>query len=517
MPHSADERPAPSDETGDDRPGRTESTEPEAARPRSLWAIMGAGRRPDEDTSEAPAAPALETPAGGPATDDESTLNNSDQDEPAKPVFGLWAVMQRAGSAPPLEHSQTERSTDASNTPRPVFEARPDGEEFLELSDLPEAVRTASASRRALAQDETADIEHPIATAASLRPRAPAESTRPSGSSVPTSAAEPADAALEGRSKVPRSSTAMWGLFLSSTAVALAVLAGFPSIWAKLPSCILGFVGATLSYIAIGEIRRSRAPLRGWGMAMSGLVLGCFGLFAGPTVFAPLGQRLQSLLQQEQTRDHLQRIGEALSDYEHETGHYPSGGTVLQQADGEVVEGHGWMTHLLPHLGHQPLYDRIDLQQSFEAPQNRQPLSQIVDEFLVAGASRETVGPGFGPAHFAGVGGVVVTEQGRAHLGVFAPGATVRRDEIEDGLSQTLIAGEIANRYPAWGSPTNWRRVDKGLNQDYSGFGNQAGTGALFLHADGSVRFYGNKTSREILERLSTRDGHDPVSHTQQE
>ena len=42
-------------------------------------------------------------------------------------------------------------------------------------------------------------------------------------------------------------------------------------------------------------------------------------------------------------------------------------------------------------------------------------------------------------------------------------------------------------------------------------FGNADGTGALFLMADGSVRFFSNKTSRKILEKLSTRDGADFV------
>ena len=44
------------------------------------------------------------------------------------------------------------------------------------------------------------------------------------------------------------------------------------------------------------------------------------------------------------------------------------------------------------------------------------------------------------------------------------------------------------------------------------GFGNAGGTGAHFLMADGSVKFFPNSTSRDVLIRLSTRNGDDPVT-----
>ena len=69
--------------------------------------------------------------------------------------------------------------------------------------------------------------------------------------------------------------------------------------------------------------------------------------------------------------------------------------------------------------------------------------------------------------------------------------------------------GEIPAGYRPWGEPGSWRLIGQGLNTDASGFGNPHPTGALFLRADGSVQFYSNRVSADLLKGLSTRDGDD--------
>jgi hypothetical protein len=95
------------------------------------------------------------------------------------------------------------------------------------------------------------------------------------------------------------------------------------------------------------------------------------------------------------------------------------------------------------------------------------------------------------------------------NLGIFDGGAKVSRADFSDGLSQTLIAGEIPEGYRPWGEPGNWRTVGEGLNRGTSSFGNTEKTGALFLRADGSVSFLSNQIDPDVLKRLSTRDGKD--------
>ena len=55
--------------------------------------------------------------------------------------------------------------------------------------------------------------------------------------------------------------------------------------------------------------------------------------------------------------------------------------------------------------------------------------------------------------------------------GLFSVNSKVRRQDVADGLSNTLAAGEIADQLPAWGDPENWRTVGKGINRDAQGFG----------------------------------------------
>ena len=96
-----------------------------------------------------------------------------------------------------------------------------------------------------------------------------------------------------------------------------------------------------------------------------------------------------------------------------------------------------------------------------------------------------------------------------ANLGIFERSSNVSRDDVTDGLSQTLVAGEIPEGFRPWGEPGNWRAIGERLCQVSEGFGNTEGTGALFLRADGSVQFYSKSVSADVLKRLGTRDGDD--------
>jgi hypothetical protein len=90
---------------------------------------------------------------------------------------------------------------------------------------------------------------------------------------------------------------------------------------------------------------------------------------------------------------------------------------------------------------------------------------------------------------------------------LFGVNSKVTRKDVTDGQANTLAAGEIADNFPPWGDPENWRPIGKGINRDAQGFGNHDRTGACFLMADGSVRYFSNKTSTRVMTALSTRDG----------
>ena len=102
---------------------------------------------------------------------------------------------------------------------------------------------------------------------------------------------------------------------------------------------------------------------------------------------------------------------------------------------------------------------------------------------------------------------VTVDGVGRANIGIFDRNSNVKRRDVEDGLANTLVAGEIAYDFPAWGTPGVYRAIGKGLNKDRSGFGSSDRSGAMFLKADGSVQFFSNAVDLDVLRKLSTRNG----------
>ena len=292
----------------------------------------------------------------------------------------------------------------------------------------------------------------------------------------------------------------------------LAAAASFrPEWWWRGPALVTGLVAVLLGFVAAADVRRSRGRLKGLRVARSSVLLGAFGMFLAPLVFARLGERQRENAGREEIHWRLRRIGEGLNQFHAQQGHFPEAALKGRDGHGDNVPMHGWMTPLLPFVGQDAVYRRIDLRQSFDAAANMPVMQQQIPEFSLPRRTPSRSPRGFALTHFAGVGGQDVREPaGLVHLGLFNDGGPVKREQFTDGSSQTMIVGEIRDRDPTpppWGEPGNVRSIGEGLNRQFRGFGNANGSGATFLHADGSVKFYSNKTDRRVLQRLETRDG----------
>jgi hypothetical protein len=288
----------------------------------------------------------------------------------------------------------------------------------------------------------------------------------------------------------------------------LALLSLVPAFWSKLPATMAGFAALLCGFNALGEIKRSGGKKRGMKLAAAGAVCGALGMLIGPLVIAPLAKRHSEHSGRQFTESNLRQIGGGLQTYYNAKGAFPPGGVFRKSADGHAQGLHGWMTLLLPYIGEEPLFHAIDLDRPYDDAVNRTAVANDVPVYFAAGADRAKVHRRFGVAHFSGVGGEVVDDQGGyAQAGIFDRNSEVTRDAITDGLSNTLAAGEIAYAFPAWADPENWRTIGAGLNRDAEGFGNADASGACFLMADGSVRFLSNRTDARVLTALSTRDG----------
>ena len=297
------------------------------------------------------------------------------------------------------------------------------------------------------------------------------------------------------------------GLACGVAAVAASALSLLPNFLVSLPATALGFIAIIAGYLALTGAARREITAATRGVLIFGMLLGTAGIFLGPLLFAGLGRNLRESTGNQATRRHLDLIGEGLDQHYIQKEGYPIGGTFGRDDAGVIRGQHGWMTFLLPYVGESELYRKIDQALPFDDPVNRDAMGRNVNVYFAEGGDRSRIGQGFSVSHFAGLGGEIDEAGGLSHLGIFERDVAVKREEITDGLANTLIVGELAGTYPPWGDPENWRKIGRGLNKDVNGFGSYGGHGASFLLADGSVKFFSNKTDPKLLEKMSTRDG----------
>ena len=297
------------------------------------------------------------------------------------------------------------------------------------------------------------------------------------------------------------------GLTMGFLAIVASALSLLPNFLASLPATAMGFVAIIACYLALTGPARRENSLSTRSLSIVGMLLGTAGVFLGPLLFAGIGRSMRDQTGNQSTRKHLQALSVGLDHHYAEHDGYPVGGRFDRNEAGTIRGQHGWMTFLLPYVGEADLYREIDLSKPFDDPVNRNAMGKNVNIYFAGGGDRSRLGDGFSVSHFAGLGGEIDEGGTLAHVGIFERDVGVKREEITDGLSNTLIIGELAGVYPPWGDPENWRTIGRGLNKDVNGFGSATGNGATFLLADGTVRFFSNKTDPRLLEKLSTRDG----------
>lgn len=198
-----------------------------------------------------------------------------------------------------------------------------------------------------------------------------------------------------------------------------------------------------------------------------------------------------------ESRNNLKAIGLALHDHVDKHQHFPRGGTFDRL--GRPL--FSWQTSLLPFLGETALFERIDLELPWDAPQNLGPLSTVIAAYAnpVLGVEHKFDASGRALSHYAG-NALVLGARAGLPLAAFT-----------DGTSQTLIVGEVNARFKPWGHPVNVRDPRLGINRSPAGFGRPWTGGVNMLMADGSVRFVSDNIDPQVLEALTTPDGGEPV------
>jgi DNA-directed RNA polymerase subunit RPC12/RpoP len=192
-----------------------------------------------------------------------------------------------------------------------------------------------------------------------------------------------------------------------------------------------------------------------------------------------------------------------------------------------VYAHYSWLTELLPHLGHQSVYDKFDFSESWLDDDNLQLSGELIPQFQNPSDQRQRwKGYPFDQmalTHFVGMSGiedrrnVVAAKLPRddPRAGIFGYDDVAQRDEITDGESNTIMligGGKLASPWVAGGGATV-----RGAREPYfdglTGFGSQGGSrkGAISVMADGSVKFISSDIDPAAFRAMSTIHGSDSV------
>ena len=225
----------------------------------------------------------------------------------------------------------------------------------------------------------------------------------------------------------------------------------------------------------------------------AGLLLMCVvGLVA---LLLPAVQAARTAARDTQSRNNLKQIGLALHNYHDQHTVFPPGGVFDESGTGL----HGWQTLLLPYVDQAPLYAMIQQDVPWDDPANRTAFTQILPTYLHPAVEEKQDASGYALSHYA------------ANSLVFGRNDGLPIREVTDGTSNTIMAGDAAGDYKAWGHPENWRDPTAGINTGPNSFGRPGTERFMILLMDGSVRTVDASIDPNVLKALGTPNGGEAI------
>lgn len=283
--------------------------------------------------------------------------------------------------------------------------------------------------------------------------------------------------------------------------------------------------------------RRRRS--RGFTLIELLVVIAIIGILVA--LLLPAVQQAREAARRTQCKNNLVQIGLALSNYDLAYGRLPPGtvnatGPIKNEPKGYHV---GWMVQILPMLEEAPVWKKFDFQLSVYDPANAPPAQVRIPIF---NCPSNPTGGAPGSTTYAGVHNDVEAPIDVTNNGVLFLNSSIKTEEIPDGTSHTVYAGEIAmsghplgfasgtsatlrngstlaavtsNLYrgvkpPGTNSPIGG---EVGQREDANdpallqvgGFASAHTGGSHFLLGDGSVRFLSQNIAQPIFQSLLNR------------
>jgi hypothetical protein len=189
--------------------------------------------------------------------------------------------------------------------------------------------------------------------------------------------------------------------------------------------------------------------------------------------------------------------------------------------------GYSWMSELLPFVGREDLYLKLDFTKTWREGDNYPLTHQVIPQFLNPADSRAQLRglpyDGMGATHFVGMSGV---EDGRnvvaatlprsdPRAGVFGYDAIAKPEEITDGQGNTILligSGRVIGGWVIGGGATI-RGARTPCFDPITGFGSEGlpSTGVYVLMADGSTRVINGDIDEAVFKGMCTIRGAETV------
>ena len=196
-----------------------------------------------------------------------------------------------------------------------------------------------------------------------------------------------------------------------------------------------------------------------------------------------------------ESRNNLHNLAIALHNYHDSYDTFPAGGTTSH--DGRPY--HSWQTVILPYIDKQPWHSDVNFDHPWDDPVNQAFFERTIPIYMnPVVVEAETVG-GYGISHYA------------ASIRLLATDSYIPIQAITDGTSNTLMVGEVAAGFKAWGDPTNLRDPAEGIGREENQFGRPDDLPVLFVFGDGAVRSVSPDVDPAVLRALSTPDGGEDI------
>ncbi len=160
----------------------------------------------------------------------------------------------------------------------------------------------------------------------------------------------------------------------------------------------------------------------------------------------PAVQAAREAARRGSCKNNLRQLGLAMQNYHSALGVLPPGVLGTSGNASATNLQHTWEALILQYVEQTNVYRAYDFRWWFSHPNNAAAVLNKLSVYLCPTMKDDLVNNQFGPTHYAGNGGSVPG----TNDGIFYPFSTTHFQDITDGTSRTIAAGELAYDVGGW-------------------------------------------------------------------